>query len=261
MSRPQPKVKGRALRAANARLSESFNLRLTAYAMAAGAAGVGLLAATPPAHADIVFTPINRVFTDGRVYIDLDHDGANDFVLSIYNFGGPQDRRLAAQGVGQQNGVLGYSFGPSYPPYALVAGARIGGGARNGVFWHRPGSAVNVAATFGTIIERPFANAGDRYLGLKFKINGLNHYGWALLNAKAGAVDHRPMINVTLKGYAYNTEVGIPIHAGQISASAKSEMVPEAGTLAALALGWPVWRRKEEEQKASGADPIPTADA
>ena len=246
MSRPQQKTKRRA-RAANARLSENFNLRLTAYALAAGAAGVGLLAAAQPAHADIVFTPINRVFTDGRVYLDLDHDGANDFVLSIYNVG-PQDKRLAAQGVGQHNGVLGYSIGASYPPYALVAGARIGGG-RHGIFWHRPGSAVNVAATFGTVIERPFANAGDRYLGVKFKINGLNHYGWVLLNAKAGAIDHHPMINVMVKGYAYNTEVGIPIAAGQISASARNEMVPEAGTLAALALGWPAWRRKEEEQE------------
>jgi hypothetical protein len=218
--------------------------------MAAGAAGVGLLAAAPPAHAEIVFTPVNMTLTDGRVYLDIDHDGTNDFVLSIYNEG-PQDRRLAAQGVGQQNGVLGYSFGPSYPPYALLAGARIGGGPRNGVFWHRPGSAVNVAATFGTVIERPFANTGDRYLGLKFKINGLNHYGWMLLNAKAGAVDHHPMISVRVKGYAYNTEVGIPIAAGQISASAKNDMVPEAGTLAALALGWPVWRRKEEEEEAS----------
>src|SRR5215472_9625422 len=48
------------------------------------------------------------------------------------------------------------------------------------------------------------------------------------------------------------------IHAGQISASAKNKALPEAGTLAALALGWPVWRRKEEEERASSGTPFPT---
>jgi hypothetical protein len=254
MSDPQQKKKRRAARTAN-RLSKNVDLRLTTYAMAAAAAGVGLLAAEPPANAEIVFTPAHTVFTEGRVFIDLDHDGANDFVLSIYNVGS-HDRRLAAQGIGQQNGILGYTF-VSYPPMALMAGQRIGG---RSYFWHRPGSAVNVAATFRTIIERPFANAGDRYLGLKFKINGQIHYGWALLNAKAGARDHSPMINTTLKGYAYNTVAGESIHAGQISASMKMEDVPEAGTLAALALGWPAWRHKQEEPTASGSDPATTVD-
>jgi len=234
-------------------ISVGFHQRLSAYATAAAAAGVGLLATATPANADIVFTPTHIVFTAGQVFIDLDHDGVNDFILSIYNFSS-HDRRLAAQGIPYQNGVLGYSSGPSYPPLALVAGARIGGGAgEHGFFWHHPASAVNVQADrFGTIIERPFANAGDRYLGLKFRINGKIHYGWALLNARAGGVDHRrPWINVTMKGYAYNSVAGETIHAGQISANAKNEAVPEAGTLAALALGWPVWRRKEEEERSS----------
>lgn len=117
---------------ANLGLSESFHLRLTAYAMAAGAAGVGLLAAVPTSSAEIIFTPAHTIFTNGVVFIDLNHDGINDFGLSIYNFD-QGDRRLNVEGDAPQNGVLGYGSS-GYPPFALKAGSRIG---PSGVFLRR----------------------------------------------------------------------------------------------------------------------------
>jgi hypothetical protein len=230
---------------ANDGLSESFQSRLTAYAMAAGAAGIGLLAATPPVEAEIVFTPAHTIFTNGTVFIDLNHDGINDFVLSIYNFG-RADRRLAALGVTRVNGVLGYGS-TGYPPFALNPGYLIG---PRGVFLHRQAPAANVAATFGTIVSGPFANVSNRFLGLKFKIDGQVHYGWAAVSVKAGVIGHKPEISVTLLGYAYETVEDTTLLAGQTAAKfGTSEPVPQPGTLGMLAAGAPalnLWRREDQ---------------
>lgn len=107
---------------ANAGMSENFELRLAAYAKAAAAAGVGLLAAAPQASAKIVYTPAHILFTGGAIPIDLNHDGINDFVLSIYNFIS-NGRRLRVVVGAAQNGVL-CSGSSGYPPVALKTGYR-----------------------------------------------------------------------------------------------------------------------------------------
>jgi hypothetical protein len=61
-------------------LSESVHHQLSMYALAAGAAGVGILALAQPGEAKIVYTaahtPIRAV-----VNLDLNHDGLPDFEL------------------------------------------------------------------------------------------------------------------------------------------------------------------------------------
>ena len=67
-----------------ARLSESTNRHLNMYAIAASAAGVGLLALAQPAEAKIVYTPasVKIVSQPAGIYnLDLDHDGRPDFAL------------------------------------------------------------------------------------------------------------------------------------------------------------------------------------
>jgi len=236
---------------ANNGLSESFHLRLAAYATAAAAAGVGLLAATPPAEAEIIFTSARTTFTSGTVFIDLNHDGINDIGLSVYNFG-RADRRLAVVGAGPQNGAL-CSGSSGYSPSALRPGARIGSSAP---FYRREAPAANVAATFGTVVSGPFANAGIRFLGLRFKISGEVHFGWAALSVKAHGHNHVPHIEATLLGYAYETVAGQSVLAGQTAANFdKSEGVPRFGTLGMLAVGTPalkLWRREDEWEKVRG---------
>ncbi len=58
-------------------LSASLQHNLNAYAIAAGAAGVSLLALAQPAEGKIVYTPVheNAVGVD----LDLNHDGTADF--------------------------------------------------------------------------------------------------------------------------------------------------------------------------------------
>lgn len=232
---------------ANDGLPENFESRLAAYAKAAAAAGVGLLAVAPQASAKVIYTPAHILFTGGKVPIDLNHDGINDFVLSIYNFIS-NGRRLRVVVGAPQNGVL-CSGSSGYPPVALRAGYRIGANDNYGIFDRRGAPAVNVVDTkFGTYVGGPFANAGDRFLGLKFNINGQAHYGWALLRVGAGVIGNRSTIRATLLGYAYDTVAGQSIAAGAGAAdNEKSEAIPEAGTLGMLALGWPACRRREQD--------------
>jgi hypothetical protein len=215
--------------------------RLTAYAMAA--AGAGLLATAPPAAAEIVYTPADTILTNGILHIDLNHDGVDDIALGIFD-GFQKDKRMEVRGATPKNGIMGSGDGSSYPPAALMAGYRIGPA---GLFWQSQGPAVNVAATFGSYIGGPFANVRDRFLGVVFDIDGRAHYGWVRLNVKAVIHQHKPHIEATLLGYAYETVPGESLRAGQTDSEVgTTEPIPEAGTLGMLALGRPVWRKQDQ---------------
>jgi hypothetical protein len=220
---------------------QAMESHLAAYAMTAAAAGVGVLATARPANAEIVYTTAHTTFTNGVLFLDLNHDGTNDFGLSIYNFD-EHDRRFSPIGLNDGNGILDYT-GPSYPPLAVFKGYRID---QRELFWRREAPAVNVVATFGTIISGPFANVGIRYLGLRFKVDGEVYFGWAAVNVKAAVKNHIPGIEATLLGYAYENEPRKSILAGdtgRTSNSTNAEVtMPEpelaASSLGMLALGW-----------------------
>jgi hypothetical protein len=56
-----------------------------------------------------------------------------------------------------------------------------------------------------------WVNVKNRYLGLRFKIKGKIHYGWARLSVQ---VQNHTVVG-TLTGYAYETVAGKAIKAGQ----------------------------------------------
>jgi hypothetical protein len=56
---------------ATAELSRSLHQQLNTYALAAGAAGVGLLALAPPAEAKIIYTPAHRVISQSIATISI----------------------------------------------------------------------------------------------------------------------------------------------------------------------------------------------
>jgi hypothetical protein len=69
-------MKSKAQRA-RAMLSPSIDQRLTSYALAASAAGVGVLALTMPAEGRIIYTPAHHVITHGGSFsLDVNHDGS-----------------------------------------------------------------------------------------------------------------------------------------------------------------------------------------
>jgi hypothetical protein len=242
-------------------LSKSIHQQLNAYAIAAGAAGVGLLALAQPAEARIIYTKIHHVIGDHSQYLLTLDNKTSDFVITNtrcpYANTGCTDNYFAALSVGALspgNAVVG-THGRSYFAAALKQGARISKSRR----LIRGGNMVSECQGFCTISGQrhatvgPWDNVTDRYLGLQFKINGKVHYGWARLNVKAPKGKFR--ITATLTGYAYETIPGKAIIAGATTGPDDSEPTasfttpnPVPATLSALAMGAPglsIWRRKE----------------
>jgi hypothetical protein len=65
-------------------------------------------------------------------------------------------------------------------------------------------------------------NVSNRYLGLKFKIDGKTHYGWARLTVQ---LPGNFLVKATLTGYAYETVAGKAIRAGQTKGDADDATV------------------------------------
>ncbi len=176
MNSLKPRLKSNGTRlpeGANISSCESFESRLTAYAMAAAAAGAGLLATAQPAAAEIVYTPADTILTNGILRIDLNHDGIDDVALGIFDYHF-KEKLLRARGLTPKNGILGYGGGTSYPPAALTAGYRIGPA---GQFWQEENAAVRVVASHASYVGGPFANVHNRFLGVVFDIDNQPHYG------------------------------------------------------------------------------------
>ena len=63
-------------------LSDSLQRNLSMYVVAAGAAGVQLLALAQPSEAEVVYTPAHvLILQDQKFAIDLNHDGIDDFTI------------------------------------------------------------------------------------------------------------------------------------------------------------------------------------
>jgi hypothetical protein len=206
--------------------------RLSVYALSAAAAGIGLGIAHP-ANAEIVYTPTNVVIGySGFPFYDLDvnGDGTTDFFLrthfreSIDSSGGTQ-RLLAKPAKG--NGVVGYARMAT----PLTSGVQIQSQLRFG--------GIVMASDFGfagsTFARGKWVNVTNRYLGLKFTIDGETHYGWARVTVQ---VIKDNGLSATLTGYAYETVANMPIVAGQTSGTETGvNPAPSDGSLGALAAG------------------------
>jgi hypothetical protein len=232
------------------------------YALAASAAGVGVMALVQPVEAKIVYTPAHVAIGGhgSQIYdLDLNHDGVTDFTLTYTH--------------SCDVGGCFYAMGPGGKPGNAIEGGRknsrpfaraLREGAQVSFRQHFSDSAVMASAfvwsTGGLFESGPWVNVKNRYLGLKFKIYGKVHYGWARLNV---SVDHGP-IRALLTGYAYETIPNKPIIAGTTKdradkpnneedfgpgASLTSPITdkPQPATLGALAMGAPglsIWRRE-----------------
>jgi hypothetical protein len=236
-----------------ANFPKSVNHGLDKYALAATAAGVGILALAQSAEAKIVYTAAHRHIGKNAHYaLDLNHDGITD-VTFVNSYGCNQDycfdvlngNAAAGNGVEGKRGFLSIPFA-----YALKRGAPIGPG--------QPFSGQLMASTnVGTLGQ--WVNIDNGYLGLKFTIKGKIHYGWARLTSHLTS----GVIKAVLTGYAYETIANKSIKAGQIKGVDDSSVdttnasltapAPDPATLALLAAGAPglsVWRREGSALKA-----------
>ena len=235
---------------ATAELSKSLNHRLNMYVLAAGASGVGLLALAPRADAKIIYTPAHAKVNHGFFLpIDLNHDGIVDFYL---NNGGHSS--VAGLSVCQYmtqtifGSACSYDFRGTNAVRTIDSkGAEYAAALRSGDKVQR-GRFARSKAILGIIFRTrfygPWFNGGkgvkNRYLGLKFKIEGRFHYGWARMTVTRGLFS-----TATLTGYAYETIPGIGIVAGQTKGPDVTKLDPaNLGRLAAGASATPAWRIK-----------------
>ena len=205
--------------------------RLNAYALTAAAAGIGLGMAATSAEAKIIDSPVIRILTSGTTF-DLRINHLNQFSF----FDGAESQFLSSKilsvtplkgGAVMVNG--GYA-------QALVAYASIG---PNGVFQSQKTRMEFVhwlSDSSQTQAYGPWANVNDRYIGLRFVVNGQTHYGWARFSVlNSGSLTTGAMITAYLDGYAVETVADRPIPAGKSSGPVSSDL--ERGSLGCLAAG------------------------
>jgi len=243
-------------------LGADLEKRLSAYAGAAVAAGVGLLALARSAEAKIVYTPAHTKIpvNGGPVALDLNHDGTADFSFSNrFRTWSVRDPRpldgaagvLAVSGGGGNavwgRGTISWSFSKNGVfASALRSGFRVGPDKsffQNRSRWLMAYSGVGASiggTGFGSLGQ--WLNTRDRYLGLKFLTKGQVHYGWARFNV--GLPPWGQPITAKLTGYAYETIANKPIIAGKTNGP--DVVVFEPASLGRLAQGSPgisAWRK------------------
>jgi hypothetical protein len=227
-------------------LSDSLLSRVNAYALAASAAGVGVMALAQSAGAQVVFSPAHGVLSPNHnLTIDMNHDGTPDFRFHLGAFAyhtfyatlsvKPMSGNGVAAGDGYGYPVMqGYSIGPGQ---LFAQGGSVRMERTDGSFYLH-----NFRNFFG-----PWANVKNGFVGVEFLIDGAIHYGWIRMIVNAKDLP----IGVTISGYAYETVAGQPIQAGQMvdraGAPADAESMAERslGTLALGSQGLELRRRKD----------------
>ena len=213
--------------------SEPFHQRLNAYALAASAAGVTLLALAEPSAAEIIYTHTHHgIGKSGSYRLDFAHDGTTDltiqnkYVHTCTTFNGSCFTTESLVAIPAGNGAVVYN---SYGAVAMKRGMRIGPGDP-----FKGGSERMVKAN--GLVSGSWINVNDRYLGVKFKIDGKTHYGWARLNVQ---IQLPYTVNTTLTGYAYETVPNKSIIAGKTKGPGVITVQPDEapGSLGMLVLG------------------------
>ena len=257
------------------KLESGLEKSLSAYASAAVAAGVSLLAMTKSAEVKIVYTPANTsipVNNKQSVVLDLNHDGIADFSFWNLSYGfsegqffGSLNVGCAAIPVSQHSSTCRYEAneiwgeGTSFRRFAsaLRPGFKVGANrsyfqqVRKGkVLYYVRGPLVTMAGYFGSGASGipTEGTAGQwlytkhRYLGLQFTIGGQLHYGWA----RVAVTLSQGVIVATLTGYAYETIPNKPIVMGKTKGPDVITLEPASlGRLAQGASGVSAWREKK----------------
>jgi hypothetical protein len=239
-------------------VSAALDRRLIAYSVGAAAAGMSVLIASKTAQAEIVYTPANvAVLPIGIMPIDINNDGTPDFVIRLDRCS-YQNNCLVINPLLEGNGIRGFDARASagFSGFPVGPQQRFLTQFRKFSWSQSAGSYVAFMVDAGAYgggswSGGPWANTTNRYLGLKFLINGEVHYGWARMSIRV----MRDKIRLT--GYAYETIPNKQIIEGQTEGTETSTIAPanilapasqQAG-LGALARGaeaLSIWRREDE---------------
>lgn len=210
-------------------ISPRLHQRINLYAIAASAAGVGMVAVSQPAPARIVYTPahVKIVLNHGEIFFDVNHDGVNDFgfyaTTAQTTSGFRELLDVGPAKLRQGNGVLSVHSGRHSCAAALRKGAKVGPGdpfnSNNIVMAFVSTSAGGKDTYFCPWVNR----TKPAYLGLKFAIKSKVHFGWARVGGGF------------LTGYAYETVPRKTIAAG--ATKGPDVVTVQPATLGRLASG------------------------
>jgi hypothetical protein len=199
-------------------LSESLQQRLNAYALTATATAVGALGLTQAAEARIKYTPAHEYIEPGAtIPLDVTHNGLPEFVFKNFRVGSSSSTGdfLWVSPASDFNRLVGVQHGQNYAS-ALAAGVEVGPG---GPFPSNSYANVMVDSGVGNGCLGQWCepvNTRSRYLGLKFRIKGESHYGWARLRVHHRLTKHNGhKVWAILTGYAYETIPNKPIITGK----------------------------------------------
>lgn len=215
---------------------DSLHQHLHTYALAASAAGVTMLALAQPAQAEIVYTPAQVTIGPNQSYdLDLNNDGIIDFTImnQFTSTASKFELNLFVQNPGGGNAVAGHIVNSGGFPwaYAFSSGFRINQvrrhftSGRATMAWSR--GFKSWGSHWGGSWPGTYGLGAGGYLGLKFKINGKIHYGWAQLYT-----DLAWSKTATLTGYAYETKPNKAIKTGQKQEAEGSVEQPGPAALA-----------------------------
>jgi len=250
----------------------AMDRRVTAYAAAAMAAGVGVMALAQPAEGEVVITrkkisiPVSYSLPGQTVPISLNNDGINDFSFSIF------DSLYHSVGIAHftvkpleggavmGEGKVGVDGLNGFYASMLKRGDKIGPSAH---FSSQDNTDVEaerkiVNSTTGSSTWHTYGNFGgnpsNTYVGVRFLIDGETHYGWVRLTVGSGALG----MAGTITAYAYETEAnkrilaGIPENGEAVVINDESKK-PSLGALAAGAEGLARWRNRAAPAQAQQA--------
>jgi hypothetical protein len=214
--------------------SSRLHRDLAVYALAAGAAGVSVLALASSAGAEVIYTPVNQTINAHQGYaIDLNQDGIVDFrIQNLFKRqsvrGYPYSSAIELMAVPADGVQAGYS---QYEAGALPSGANIGPIQPTKPYGRRGALMAEQfrVGSFGTYYFGSWLDVPDRYLGLAFNVDGETHFGWARLKVHW---NYKWTLSARITGYAYETVPNKPIAAGDTgSGSADSESAEPPGAM------------------------------
>jgi hypothetical protein len=241
-----------------------LGIRLEKSIAAYSVAAAGMVSLATVAHAQIVYTRVDLVNDTGAIQIDFNDDHVVDFVVHnrLYRENGNYSATLALNGrSAPMAGVI-----PNQKGFAKVLsyGASIGSAAQFAGLSNR--REIPLASLFCFYqecgqVKGSWYNVQDKYLGLRFEINGQIHYGWVRLSVKRIVSKIRfeeRYLKVAVKDYAYESTPGKAIAAGDGGPGESSyngnlaphneslqAIVPQSlGLLSVGAGAIPLWRRE-----------------
>lgn len=225
-------------------INPQLNRKLAAYAAAATAAiGAGTFSAAHPAEAEVVYTK-THVGVNSGTPIDLNRDGITDFTFAVISRGSYGAVLIVAAPAGNafwggRSSAAPLSFGFPITPKGKFGTIE----AQMAVFTFR-------FESFSSHSGGPWAGQINKYMGVRFTINGQNHFGWIRITVED--------LQAHISGYAYESVANKPIKAGFTSGAAAEtaemsgvetqRVVRTGATLGMLGRGadaLSLWRRDE----------------